>query len=99
MLNHELSQEDKPAEGTEQTKKKERGESGVQLLQTERKDEAKSDEQSKNHLMDSLCFAKGDKTNTSQLSELSVICFSLSLYQHVYTAILSTAASKPLWTL
>lgn len=32
--------------------------------------------------MDSLCFAKGDKTNTSKLSELSVSCFSLSLYRH-----------------
>lgn len=46
------------------------------------KERAKSDEQSKNHLMDAACSAKGDKTNTSKLSELSVSCFSLSLYQH-----------------
>lgn len=46
-LNHELSQENKPAEGTKQTERKEQGESEAQLLQTEREEKAKSDEQSK----------------------------------------------------
>lgn len=36
LLNHELPQDNKPAEGAKQTNRKKRGKSGVQLLQTER---------------------------------------------------------------
>lgn len=80
-LNHELPQENKPTEGTKQRKRTKQAESGAQLLQTKNgaKTKAKNDEQSKNRLMDCLCFAKGNKTNISKLSELPVSCLSLSL--------------------
>lgn len=75
-LNHEPPQENKPTEGTKQTKKLSEVR-GAQLLQTERivQKSVKSDKQSKKHLMDSLGFAKGDKISTSKLSEVSINCF------------------------
>lgn len=48
LLNHELPQENKPAEGTKQAKRKEREKSGVRLLQTEREVQKKKSRVTKN---------------------------------------------------
>lgn len=57
-----------------ETNKKKREVRGAIIADKERsaKDKVESDEQSENHLMDSLRLAKGDKTNTLKLSELFV---------------------------
>lgn len=81
-VNHEVPQENKPAEDTKQRKRKVQKKPGEQSFQTECTGE-KVQSVSKNHLMDSLCIDKRKKGNTSKLYELSVrFLFHLSLYQY-----------------